>query len=97
MKGGARPGSGRKNLGEEEKKITLINLSVDFLVSQMKSKKVSDAIKREIALKIAPKAIPQQLDVTSGGKPIVIPLEAITKYGKPTPSAENNTGGQPPL
>lgn len=83
---------GRKYKRDEVKITRLGELCVEWAIGRMQSDKTSESIKKDIALKVLSRWIPQSTDFTSDGQSIV----AAFNYVRPdnTNNQTNTEAGQ---
>jgi hypothetical protein len=77
------PKGGRPRLDKVAERMAtrngVIDLSWEQLQKVLKDDKYDDKVKVMIALRMAEKTIPQQIDITSGGQPLILPAEIMDK------------------
>lgn len=84
--------AGRKYHKDEAKITRLGELCVNWAIGAMESDKTSESVKKDIALKVLSRWIPQSTDLTSDGQSIV----AAFNYVRPnnTNNKTNTEAGQ---
>ena len=79
MKGGARPGAGRKGYGDEKKRFEVLTKSWFIVSDWLDDESTPLKERRAVALELVKKSVPQNIDVKSGGKPMpIIQLNVCT-------------------
>lgn len=76
---GKKGRSGRPTLAKQIMKQGVIDASWETLSKVLKNKNTDDKTKVAIALRLAEKTIPQQIDHTTGGQPLILPVDIINK------------------